>query len=158
MTAQVFPIRPALTALHCSGCGAVADASCDCGLPYVPAIERAAKAVAANPEKSNRALAEEIGVGVETVRRARLTDPDGSVEPRVGRDGKVRRLPTRAHPEDADDNESPPSRKRDAFLIFANEAMLLAKYEGPVDDEVIQAARSTQRAWQRLVSNMEKGK
>ena len=49
---------------------------------------RAAEAIKANPEKSNRSIAAEIGVGLETVRRARnLDDPYGSPE-RIGRDGK----------------------------------------------------------------------
>jgi len=60
------------------------------------ALDRAMAAIAASPEKSNRAIAAEIGVGLETVRRARqkLTDaggdgsPDGSPEMRVGRDGR----------------------------------------------------------------------
>jgi hypothetical protein len=37
----------------------------------VPAFKRAADAIAANPEKSNRQIAEETGVSVDTVNRAR---------------------------------------------------------------------------------------
>jgi hypothetical protein len=43
----------------------------DCGVSYLPAGKRAEEAVAANPEKSDGLIAEEIGVGKETVRRAR---------------------------------------------------------------------------------------
>jgi hypothetical protein len=51
----------------------------------------AAAAVAANPDKSDRAIAPEIGVGSNTVRRARrATAPNGAVEARTGRDGKKR--------------------------------------------------------------------
>jgi len=57
--------------LHCSGCGAIAEASCDCGLPYVPAGVAAAKAIKAHPEKSDNAIAKEIGVDQTTVSRAR---------------------------------------------------------------------------------------
>lgn len=76
--------------LQCLGCGAEANASCDCGKPYVPARERAAEAIAAHPEKSNRAIAEEIGVGEPTVRRARneAASPDAP-ETVTGRDGKT---------------------------------------------------------------------
>jgi hypothetical protein len=83
--------------MHCSSCGVVADAACDCGAPYVPARSIAAKAIKANPGKSDRAIAADIGVGSNTVRRARQgTAPDGAVdEPRIGRDGKTRRMPKR---------------------------------------------------------------
>lgn len=58
--------------------------------------KRAAKAVAAHPEKSDRALAAEIGVDHKTVAKARQsTGDDSPVEKRTGRDGKVRRMPER---------------------------------------------------------------
>jgi hypothetical protein len=53
----------------------------------VPASKRAASAIAANPQKSNRAIAKEIGVGANTVRRARGA-PLGAPATRVGLDGK----------------------------------------------------------------------
>lgn len=43
----------------------------DSGAPYIRAGEYAAKAVASNPEKSNRALADELGVSPNTVLAAR---------------------------------------------------------------------------------------
>jgi hypothetical protein len=46
-------------------------ASCDCGVTHVPVGKRAEAAVAVHPEKSNYTIAEEIGVGKETVRRVR---------------------------------------------------------------------------------------
>jgi hypothetical protein len=81
--------------LACSACGAEANASCNCGKPYLPR-QRAAEAVAAHPEKSDRAIAEEIGVSHQTVARARdATGPHGPVdEARTGRDGKTRKLPS----------------------------------------------------------------
>jgi hypothetical protein len=53
----------------------------------VRAGEIADLAIAANPEKSNVALAKELGISDETVRRARSTnvEPEGRV---VGIDGK----------------------------------------------------------------------
>jgi hypothetical protein len=81
--------QPSAAQLKCSACGATAKAACNCGAPYVPAGVLAAKAVAASPEKSNRAIADEIGVGFETVRRARQSgDPNGSPAKRTGKDGK----------------------------------------------------------------------
>jgi hypothetical protein len=75
--------------LHCSACGAQAEAACDCGVGYMSASEFAAKAAAEHPEMSNRAIAEMTGVGKDTVRRARQSG--GANEPpqtRTGRDGK----------------------------------------------------------------------
>lgn len=157
MTVVAFR-KPAL-AIGCSSCGATVDAACDCGAPYMPAGQRAAAAVAANPQMSDRAIAREIGVSTPTVSRARATVTDVTVDDeRVGLDGKVRRMPRRV--EDDDDGEevqSSPDRKRVAFLVFSNEAMLLAKYDGPVDAEIIEAAKATASAWSRLVKTMEKG-
>jgi predicted amidophosphoribosyltransferase len=73
----------------CTGCGAEANASCNCGKPYVPKKQRAAEAIAANPQKSNRAIAEEIGVAEGTVRAARATGAQDYAPEREGRDGKV---------------------------------------------------------------------
>src|SRR5262245_23999563 len=82
----------------CTGCGAEANASCNCGVSYVPKSVRAAEAVKANPEKSDRAIAAEIGASPTTVGKARKelsTDGQLDDEPRTGLDGKVRRLPQR---------------------------------------------------------------
>jgi ABC-type nitrate/sulfonate/bicarbonate transport system substrate-binding protein len=91
--------------LRCTKCGAGTACPCCCGAPYVgehrswaapiakiaPALERAAAAVAAHPEKSNRFIAAEIGVAEPTVRRARrqLQESGMDVAPgrRIGRDG-----------------------------------------------------------------------
>lgn len=84
--------------LVCVSCGAETNASCNCGKPYVPKIVRAIEAVKTNPEKSNRAIAQEIGVSYDTVNKARkqLTD-HLSVEtgPRLGLDGKTRQVPAK---------------------------------------------------------------
>jgi hypothetical protein len=86
----------AVQRMMCSACGAEANASCDCGKPYVPAKLRAAEAIAANPQKSNRAIADDIGVGEPTVRRARQESGASHDAPeREGKDGKVYRLPVR---------------------------------------------------------------
>ena len=56
-----------MTELECSKCGATVEAACNCAAAYVPAGARAAQAVAENPEKSDRAIAAELGVGSNTV-------------------------------------------------------------------------------------------
>src|ERR1700722_13570493 len=83
--------------MRCSSCGSAAKATCNCDVAYLPAGEFAARAVAANPEKSDRALAKEIGVDAATVRRARkhATAANAAVDKRIGRDGKTRKLPKR---------------------------------------------------------------
>jgi hypothetical protein len=92
-------IKMSVQRMQCTVCGAEANASCNCGQPYVPAKQRAAEAVAANPQKSDRAIAEEIGVSHPTVAKARkeATGNDLPVDkPRVGKDGKTRRLPEKS--------------------------------------------------------------
>ena len=88
MTATVLNLLPQPQALECSECGATAVAPCHCGVSYVPAGMRAAKAIAANPEKSNRALATETGISEATIRRARPAASCDAPETRVGQDGK----------------------------------------------------------------------
>jgi hypothetical protein len=55
------------------------------------AKDRAAAAIAKHPEKSDRAIAAELGIGSNTVRRVRQrTAPDGAVgKKRIGKDGKL---------------------------------------------------------------------
>jgi hypothetical protein len=79
--------------LLCPSCGV--DAACQCG---VAPITRAAYALLKNPEKSNRAIAMEIGVSEPTVRRARTASPDAVDAKRVGLDGKARRQPATTPP------------------------------------------------------------
>lgn len=87
--------------LECPKCHATAELRCSCGVEYVymTAGKRAAAAVAAHPEKSDRALAAETGVGVDTIGRARRASGVAFATPgpgaanatpgkRVGRDGK----------------------------------------------------------------------
>ncbi len=70
--------------LECSKCGASAEASCNCGVAYVPAGIRAAQAVAANPDKSMRAIAAETGVSKSTIHRAKQSVPNGTSRSRGG--------------------------------------------------------------------------
>jgi hypothetical protein len=96
--------------LRCTKCGISSKCQCGCGAPYVgdhrfamrtepkakTALDRAIAAVTADPEKSNRTIAAEIGVTERTVRRARqqtkISDddaaPDAAPDRRVGRDGR----------------------------------------------------------------------
>lgn len=142
--------QPTATRLECSACGATADAACGCGAPYMPAGTRAAKAVAANPEKSDRAIADELGVGHATVSRARkkATVSGDTVGKRVGKDGKVRKLPAPAHRPAIDD--------RAAFLSRVDQAVRLAFYAGPIpaSQDDIAAARKAAAAWTALAADL----
>jgi DUF3102 family protein len=53
--------------------------------------------------------------------------------------------------EEDDEEDDIPPRKKEAFLIFANEALKLAKYDGEIDDEVIEAAQEAVSAWSQLL-------
>ena len=77
--------------MACTACGREVNAACTCGAPYVPKKQRAAEAIAANPQKSNRAIADEIGVSEPTVRRARQGASSDASE-REGKDGKTYNL------------------------------------------------------------------
>jgi hypothetical protein len=119
--------------MECSKCGAPGTGTCDCGAPYVPAGQRAKAAVAAHPEKSDRAIAEEIGVGKDTVRRARVeaTGANAPVDSRTGKDGKVRKLPGRRveEPEEPEDHDEADEleRLRSALVIHASTAAEMAR-------------------------------
>jgi hypothetical protein len=80
--------------IRCVKCGTAVKCPCGCGVSYVSnhpwarptktikttALERAAEAVAAHPEKSNRVIAAKIGVSFETVRKARAAAKSAAAE------------------------------------------------------------------------------
>ena len=85
---------------------------------YVPAGTRAAEAIAKNPGKSDRAIADEIGVSPTTVGKARQLSTTGQLKKRTGKDGKIRKLPRR-----------PDSHGKTAPDAFAGARRLLAELE-----------------------------
>jgi hypothetical protein len=80
---------------RCSACGG--DRECDCSAPAIPKTQRAIEAIKADPDRSDRAIAKDIGVSQPTVSKARkevaATDKQLSVEARTGLDGKTRKMP-----------------------------------------------------------------
>lgn len=66
-------------------------------------------AIEASPEKSDRAIAAELGVSPMTVGRVRSTVTSGTVAKRIGLDGKTRSLPqiraTQENPFECGDEE-----------------------------------------------------
>ncbi len=106
---NVIPMKkPFSQALECSECGAPGTGSCNCGAPYVTAGARAAKADAANPGKSARAIAAIAGVSEGTARRARGASYDAPAGSRVkGKDGK--RYPAKGKPSKPTEDDEPDS-------------------------------------------------
>jgi len=154
-------IKMSVQRMVCTGCGSEANASCNCGVAYVPKAQRTREAVAdpANKHKSNVLLAEELGVDEKQVRRARsdMSDPDDPDE-RVGRDGKSYPAKLRLVDDGDEFNERLAyAQTKNAFIARAAEAEADAMYIGKVDEEVILAAEETAAAWCQLVSTL-KGK
>jgi hypothetical protein len=87
--------------LVCIACGTETNAACTCGVGYKPKAVLAAEAINAAPEKSDRMIADEIGVSPTTVGKAReqLSTNWTVGEVRTGKDGKERRLPEPVDPE-----------------------------------------------------------
>ena len=99
------------TLMVCTACGAEAKASCACGVGYMPKAVRAAEAIKANPEKSDRAIAEELGVSDMTVGRARKqVQHDVAPEKRVGLDGK-KQAAKKKRPENESSRQAKPAPK-----------------------------------------------
>lgn len=168
----------------CPSCGANARAGCNCGVDYVPAGEYAAQQVAKpeNREKSNRMLADEIGVSKDTVRTARKVGGEKSPpEKRVGRDGKkqsatkkkskrqqgggtatVPTACTTIDPERHHDEGDPPEKIwKTQFDYRVRETTRMAKEsleELPnglkVTKAMIDAAQHVALAWQRLTDKL----
>jgi hypothetical protein len=147
-------IKLSIQRMVCTSCGAEANASCNCGKAYVPKAVRAAEAIAANPEKSNRQIADEIGADKVIVDRARkkLESTGGDMSPPAsvtGKDGKqypakkTKLTETRAAPEtsaermaerelaEASGDELTPKEQlehsRAALVILAGQAADLAE-------------------------------
>jgi hypothetical protein len=97
MTAPALKLKPLM---RCQRCNAEIAAGCDCGADYSP-VKRAAEAVAANPDRSDRSIAEDIDVSPTTVGKARKNQlSSGGHLKRTGRDGRTRRAPMRKPKQD----------------------------------------------------------
>jgi hypothetical protein len=89
-------IKVSVVQLQCTLCGAETHAACSCGAFYRLKAQQAAEAVAAHPEKSDRAIAAETGLSHATVSRTRQSTVSSETvaAPRTGLDGKTRKLPS----------------------------------------------------------------
>jgi hypothetical protein len=159
-------IKMSVQRMVCTGCGSEANATCNCGLPYKPKAERAKEAIEANPGKSDRAIAKEIGVSHTAVQNARkATGKLLPVDEHVGLDGKTRRLPQRSEPEEEEAAEKEHQEglrviAARGFLNRAIEAKKICTIEklqsSDVTNEMIQAAYDAATAWETSASQLEK--
>jgi hypothetical protein len=157
MSASVIKMRQPSAAprkLGCSSCGATTDAACDCGVPYLPAGQRAAAAVEANPERSDRSIAAEIGVDHKTVGAARRALGEHSPPDRIGRDGKrYRPKPPRALL-DEDDPRVTFERHCDLAIMGADAATwLIPELHGEIEG-VFTFAKNAASAWRELAEKL----
>lgn len=164
-------ISMAVQRMVCTGCGSEANASCNCGVSYVAKSLRAAEAIKANPQKSDRAIAAYIGVSHETVSKARREAPVNELTPeREGRDGKSYSLRQRI----TDDTGLPAelieqaaiTGRRRVFLRCAEDAARKAEQgaglkdakKSDIDDEILTALQTVINAWVSLRDEMLKRK
>lgn len=153
---EVVALRPAK--LACSACGATTDAACGCNAPYVPALARAAAAVAENPEMSDRAIAAQIGVSAPTVSAARrATVKDFTVEKRVGLDGRARSAPIRHEPRPdqppRDDRPDPVRSFEEGPIAWNNRAVSAANMANYAPFETCPANQKMLKAIEQVIAN-----
>ncbi|MFY9900073.1 MAG: hypothetical protein WAK67_20095 [Xanthobacteraceae bacterium] len=82
-------IHRAVVQLRCEKCGRETAAACDCCVPYMPVTQRVAEYDEANPGKSTRQAAADLGVSKSAVSEARSSGVhERTPETVTGRDGK----------------------------------------------------------------------
>jgi hypothetical protein len=146
--------------LTCTKCGAEANASCNCGVSYMPAAERVREYDKANPGQSTRAASADLGISQSEVQRARKSgEPFGSPETVTGRDGKSypAKRADRAEEERNEAEALSPQAFNDAVLIYSDTAQehaaKLIEFMGEgftLTDEAINEVRLAAEAWSNL--------
>src|SRR5262245_60887736 len=165
---------PVTVALECPQCGAAGQGSCHCGVPYVPAGDAAAKAIAENPDLSDRAIAEKTGIGHATISRRRLSTVSGeTVDTRIGRDGKRSKMPVKKEPsrhlpsdpiaEPCLDCNNEEERWQRSLLYLAEYAIVLQDFwarefgeweKFAVTDQLITIADEAAQSWKAVADNL----
>lgn len=64
-------IQLSIQRMVCTSCGAEANASCNCGKPYICKAQKVREAIEADPDKSNHQIARETGAHRKQVQRER---------------------------------------------------------------------------------------
>jgi hypothetical protein len=109
----------AVQQMTCTGCGAEANASCNCGKPYVPVKQRVGEYDKEKPGRSTRQAAADLGISNMAVSKARNSGVNQFTPTEVtGRDGKVYRIPVR-------EVEEPPDEEfAKKQFVFAAESVI----------------------------------
>lgn len=174
MTAQIITMsRP--TRLECSACGAPGEGSCGCNAPYVAAGTRAAKK--ADSEKTDRALAAELGISHKTVERARKSVVTYvTPEKRVGKDGKKYPAKRKRKPkpnaraadpiqEDCTDCNTEQERWQHSLGNLAGDAVSIRAYwtrefgeweKFEVPSSLVTLAKQAAKVWTELAADLSK--
>ena len=109
MSTEPVVIPFTMQRMICTGCGAEANASCTCGVAYVPAAKRVADYDKANPGRSTRQAAADLGTTSNTVSKARRSGATQVAPDTVtGRDGKryqAKRMPKQVMPTEEEAEE-----------------------------------------------------
>lgn len=152
-------IKMSIQRMVCTGCGAEANASCNCGVSYVAKSVRAAQAIKANPGKSDRAIAVDLGINQSTVSRVRNSGDAYASPERIGQDGKSYSVRQRV----VDDPDISPklvaeaaaTGRRRVFLRCAEDVVRKAEQgaglkdakESEIDDEILVTLENVIKAW-----------
>lgn len=150
-------IQMSVQRMVCTECGAEANASCNCGVSYVAKSVRAAQAIKANPTRSDRSIAAELGIDHKTVGKAR-----GEFSPpeRIGQDGKsysIRQRVTEDVPSELESEAAATGRRR-VFLRCAEDVVRKAEQgaglrdamKSEIDDEILTALEKVIEVWTSL--------
>ena len=142
-------IQMSVQRMSCTGCGAEASASCNCGKPYVPAKTRVREYDEENPGRSTRQAAADLGISNKTVSLARNS-------------GVTQVTPER-EPDDADDDDHKEGLRVIAvrgFLNRATEAKQIATLGGlqapDITEAMIVAADEAAAAWTLAAHNLRR--
>jgi hypothetical protein len=156
-------IEMAVQQLSCTGCGAEANASCNCGKPYVPKKQRIADAIAANPQKSNRSIGEEVGASHTLVNEVRKEGGNHFPPEREGRDGKTYHIQPREESDDDETDETEEGLRVIAargFLNRAKEAKEIATLgklqASDITEAMVSAADEAAAAWGLAAQNLRR--
>jgi hypothetical protein len=162
-------IKMSVQRMVCTGCGSEANASCNCGLAYLPKEDRARKLAEENPSISTRALSKLAGVGVATAHRAKQGVPNGTGEV-VGLDGNTyparRPRPMNAEEYDDETGEVLDSEHEQGLRVIAARGFINRAVEAKnictieklhasdVTEAMVEAAYDAAAAWGEAARNL----
>jgi hypothetical protein len=160
MRIETPAIKISIARLQCTQCGAEANASCNCGKSYVPAAQRVAEYDKANPGKSTRAAATDLGIASGTVTKARKKSGASTEAPAkvIGIDGKEYSAKRPSPDEDVEHEEGLRVIAARGILNRAKEAKGLADLgklqADDVTEAMIRAAEGAAAAWNALAQKL----